>query len=151
MKTQRHAAIVELVRTTPIKSQEQLRASLADRGIEVTQATLSRDIRELGLVKVTDPGGGAVYSAPPAEEVVHAPLAQLVGALLIAVDGAGVLLVVRTTAGSANALARVIDHAAWPEIVGTIAGDDTILIVARSDRARRVVAARLGNLARPDG
>ena len=150
MKAQRQAAIIDLVRRRKVASQEELRALLEDDGIEVTQATLSRDLRELGLVKVADPDEGGSYYAPPpqAPEAVHPPLARLAATLLLSADGVGPLLVVRTPAGTANALGSAIDHSAWPEVVGTIAGDDTILIIARGDRARRAVAKRLEDLAR---
>lgn len=148
MKAQRQAAIIALVRRHRITSQEELRTLLGAEGFEVTQATLSRDLRELGLVKMSDPEGGASYAAPPpAAEAVHPPLAQLAQALLLSAEGVGPLLVVRTPAGSANALGSALDHAAWSEILGTIAGDDTILIIARSEAARRAVADRLAELA----
>ena len=153
MKAQRQAAIIDLVRHRKVTSQEELRALLEDEDFEVTQATLSRDLRELGLVKVADPEEGGSYYAPPpqAPEAVHPPLARLVETLLLSVTGVGPLLVVRTPAGTANALGSAIDHSAWPEVVGTIAGDDTILIIAKSDRARRTVARRLDALAGPRG
>lgn len=147
MKAQRHAAILSLVRSRRIASQEQLRALLLADGVEVTQATLSRDIRELGLAKIADPEGGAHYAAPPAAETPPPPLAPLVAALLLSVEGVGSLLVLRTPAGSANALGIALDRQGWSEVVGTIAGDDTILIIARSAAARRRIAARLTALA----
>jgi len=146
MKAQRHAAILSLVRNHRIASQEQLRELLFADGVEVTQATLSRDIRELGLAKIADPEGGAHYAAPLAEPA-PAPLGPLVAALLLSAEGVGPLLVIRTPAGSANALGSALDRHAWPDIVGTIAGDDTILVIARSAAARRRVAARLTALA----
>jgi transcriptional regulator of arginine metabolism len=147
MKAQRHAAILSFVRGRRIASQEQLRELLLADGVEVTQATLSRDIRELGLAKIADPEGGAHYAAPPAAETPPPPLGPLVAALLLSVEGVGPLLVLRTPAGSANALGIALDRHGWPEVVGTIAGDDTILIIARSGAARRRVAARLAALA----
>lgn len=147
MKAQRHAAILTLVRHRRIASQEQLRELLVAQGVEVTQATLSRDIRELGLAKIADPEGGAHYAAPPAAETPPPPLGPLVAALLLSTEGVGALLVIRTPAGSANALGSALDRHGWPEVVGTIAGDDTILVIARSVAARRRVAARLAALA----
>jgi len=143
MKTQRQAAIARLVRRHRIASQEQLRELLAAEGVDVTQATLSRDIRELGLAKVADPDGGSVYSVPPGAKVVHPPLAQLVQTLLLTVEGVGPLLVVRTPAGGANTLGSAMDYEGWNEVMGTIAGDDTILLICRSDAARKAVAGRL--------
>ena len=147
MKAQRHAAILTLVRHRRIASQEQLRELLVAQGVEVTQATLSRDIRELGLAKIADPEGGAHYAAPPAAETPPPPLGPLVAALLLSTEGVGALLVIRTPVGSANALGSALDRHGWPEVVGTIAGDDTILVIARGAAARRRVAARLAALA----
>jgi transcriptional regulator of arginine metabolism len=147
MKAQRHAAILALVRRHHVGSQEQLRALLVAEGTDVTQATLSRDIRELGLVKVADVAGGSHYAAPAGADVGPPPLGPLVAALLLTAEGVGPLLVVKTPAGSANALGSALDHHGWKEIVGTIAGDDTLLLIARSPAARRRVAARLRDLA----
>ena len=146
MKSQRQAAIVRLVRRDRVESQEQLRELLGAEGFEVTQATLSRDIRELGLAKVSDPDGGSFYSASPTGDAVHPPLAQLVQTLLLTVEGVGALVVLRTTAGSANTLGSALDYEGWHEIIGTIAGDDTLLLICRSDAARRAVAGRLKQL-----
>jgi transcriptional regulator of arginine metabolism len=147
MKTQRHAAILRLVRTKSIHSQEQLRTLLQTEGIEVTQATLSRDLHELRLLKVTEADGTVRYAPPPEGEVLHPSLEQLLPALLVSVDGVGNQLVLRTPAGSANAVGSAIDAQEWKEVVGTIAGDDTILVIARSEKARRTLAARLQELA----
>jgi transcriptional regulator of arginine metabolism len=147
MKSQRHAAILTLVRRHRVESQERLRALLRADGFDVTQATLSRDIRELGLAKIADPAAGARYAPPPAPDAVHPSLARLVATLLLSVEGVGPLLVVRTPAGSANALGIALDRVAWADVIGTIAGDDTVLVVARSVAARRRVAARLSELA----
>jgi len=147
MKSQRHAAILGLIRRHRVESQERLRALLQAEGFDVTQATLSRDIRDLGLARVSDPEGGHHYQAPPAADAVQPPLAQLVATLHLSSEGVGPLLVVRTPPGAANALGRALDVAAWPELLGTIAGDDTLLLIARSDAARRRVAGRLAELA----
>jgi transcriptional regulator of arginine metabolism len=152
MKAQRHATILQLVRRHRVGSQEQLRDLLSDEGVEVTQATLSRDIHDLGLVKVADPDGGAHYAAPAAVDVPPPPLGPLVAALLLGAEGVGPLLVVKTPAGSANALGSALDRHGWADVVGTIAGDDTLLVIARSPAARRRVAARLARLVtRPGG
>lgn len=143
MKAQRQAAIVAAVRAHRIENQEQLRRVLRDQGIDVTQATLSRDMRELGLAKLSDPGGRPYYTAPPASDAVHPALSQLASALVLSVQGVGQFLVVKTPAGSANALASALDHQAWREVLGTIAGDDTILIITQNERARRTVVARV--------
>ena len=98
------------------------------------------------LAKVADPEGGAHYATPGGADVAPPPLGPLVATLLLSAEGVGPLLVVRTPAGSANALGSALDRHAWPEVVGTIAGDDTLLIIARSPAARRHVTRRLEDL-----
>ncbi len=148
MKTQRHAAILKIVRSERVASQERLRELLKTEGFDVTQATLSRDIRELGLAKVAAPDGASHY-APPLEagSAIRPHLDQLLPATLVSMDGVGPLLVVKTPAGSAQALGLAIDGAGWDEIIGTIAGDDAVLVITRSERARRAVQTRLKELA----
>lgn len=150
MKTQRQAAILRLVQRHRVHNQEELRRLLSQAGIDVTQATLSRDLHDLRLAKVTD-ADGTTYYRPPVDTVLQPGLEQILPALLVSLDGVGNQLVLRTTAGSANALASAIDRQGWREILGTLAGDDTILIVTRSERARRTVAHRLQELAEPEG
>lgn len=140
--------ILELVGRDAITSQEQLRERLRERGVETTQATLSRDIRELGLAKVAAPDGGSHY-APSSEGAsgVRPHLEQLLPTMLVSAEGVGPLLVLKTTTGGAQALGLAVDGAGWTEIIGTIAGDDAILVIARSERARRAVQTRLRELA----
>jgi transcriptional regulator of arginine metabolism len=147
MKTQRHAAILRVVREQRIESQDELREALAQEGFVVTQATLSRDIRELGLAKLADPGGGAYY-AHPHRGAVRPELAQVLPALLVSVDGVGPFLVLKTASGSAGAVTEALDRAGWSEIVGTIAGDDTVLVITRSQRLRKEVSNRIQGLVR---
>ncbi len=149
MKAQRQAAILKLIYHQRVQSQEQLRELLSAAGMDVTQATLSRDIRELRLAKVPHPDGGSTYAVPSAQtETLRPPLHQLLPTLLLSLDGVGNLLVAKTPAGSANALTEALDAQGWPEVVGTIAGDNTILIIARSEKARRALAERLRQEAR---
>ncbi|HYK81626.1 MAG TPA: arginine repressor [Gemmatimonadales bacterium] len=144
MKTQRHAAILRIVRAETVASQERLRERLKAEGFDVTQATLSRDIRELGLAKVAAPDGGSHYAPPPEAGMAMRPhLDQLLPTMLVSVDGVGPLLVAKTPAGGAQALGLAIDGAGWAEVIGTIAGDDAVLVITRSERARRAVVARL--------
>jgi transcriptional regulator of arginine metabolism len=144
MKTQRHAAILRIVRAQTVTSQERLRELLKAEGFNVTQATLSRDIRELGLAKVAAPDGGSHYAPPPEGGVALRPhLEQLLPRMLVAVDGVGPLLVLKTPPGGAQALGLAIDGAGWTEVIGTIAGDDAVLVITRSERARRAVMTRL--------
>jgi transcriptional regulator of arginine metabolism len=148
MKTQRHAAILRLVGRERVGNQEQLRELLHGEGFDVTQATLSRDIRELGLAKVSAPDGGSHYS-PSAEagSQIRPHLEQLLPTMLVSAEGVGPLLVLKTATGAAQALALAVDGAGWTEIIGTIAGDDAILVITRGERARRAIQSRLKELA----
>jgi transcriptional regulator of arginine metabolism len=148
MKTQRHAAILRLVRGERVGSQEQLRERLRGEGFDVTQATLSRDIRELGLAKVAAPDGGSHYVPPPdAAAAIRPHLEQILPTTMVSLEGVGPLLVLRTPAGAAQALGLALDGVGWTEVIGTIAGDDTVLVITRSERARRAVGTRLRELA----
>ena len=131
-KRERHDTILEIVREERVGSHEQLREFLGKRGIEVTQATLSRDVRELRLVKVQGADGQPYYTLPDEWENTP-PLEQLLPTLFVSARGAGNLLVVKTMTGGAQAVALGIDWEEWPEVLGSIAGDDTILLVLRSE------------------
>ncbi|HEY7447806.1 MAG TPA: arginine repressor [Vicinamibacterales bacterium] len=146
MKQQRQAAILDLVGRKAIHSQEQLRRRLRVQGFDVTQATLSRDIRDLGLVKRA---ADSAYQrpqvqivAPPSAEVA---LQRAMGEYASGVDRVQQLVVVRTGPGQANALAQVIDRAQLPDVVGTLAGDDTILVVSRDGKRARALERALKN------
>jgi transcriptional regulator of arginine metabolism len=147
VKPQRHAAILDLVRTQRIPSQEVLRELLARRGFEVAQATLSRDIRELGLVKVPDEEGGSIYTVPAHVTDPTPTLSRLLPALYLGADGVGNLRVVKTLTGGAQPVAVAIDWEEWPELVGTVAGDDTVLLVLREKKHLKVITRRLEQLA----
>ncbi len=145
-KTRRHAAILHLVRDNAVPNQEVLRELLLKAGFDVTQATLSRDIHDLGLVKAQDDAGVARYEAPSEEVLPPPPLATLVPQLLLKVEGVGPLLVLSTPTGSASALAAALDHEEWPEVLGSIAGDDTLLMITRSVAERRKLERRIAHL-----
>jgi transcriptional regulator of arginine metabolism len=137
----RQARIVELVSSRHIRSQTELAKLLAYEGIEVTQATLSRDLDELGAVKLRGvKGGAAVYVLPEHGRSLGGMqggtqrLARLLADLLVSVDWSGNLAVLRTPPGAAQFLASAIDRAAMYEVVGTIAGDDTVMVIAREPR-----------------
>lgn len=147
MKIQRHAAILKVVRERQIGSQDELRAALGAEGFDVTQATLSRDIRELGLAKLADAQGRALYIHPQRASI-RPDMGQVLPAFLVGQDGVGPLLVLKTASGAAAAVAGVIDAAEWAEIIGTIAGDDTVLVITRGQRQREQVAERLQELLR---
>ena len=146
MKTQRHAALLRIVREHRIPSQARLQELLAKAGFDVTQATLSRDVHELGLAKVADPHGAQHYTAPDEEHLPAPSLETFLRSLLLRVDGVGPLLVLTTTTGSAGALAAALDHEEWPGILGTVAGDDTLLVIARSPSVRGKLARRFATL-----
>ncbi len=142
-KTRRHAAILRIVREHQVPSQERLRELLADESFDVTQATLSRDIRDLGLVKVPVEDGTSRYDAPSDGLLPPPPLSAMVPSLLLKMDGVGPLLVLTTPTGSASALAAALDHEEWPEVLGSIAGDDTLLMITRTVADRKRLEKRL--------
>lgn len=146
-KPQRHAAIRELVASHRVTSQEHLRELLAQRGFEVAQATLSRDIRELRLIKVPDAEGRSHYTLPPESWDQSPALTRLLPALFVGAEGTGNLLVVRTLSGGAQAVAEALDWEEWPEVLGTLAGDDTILIILRDPAKLALIQQRIENLA----
>lgn len=136
MKQLRQQGIRDILEQRPIRTQHELAAALRERGFRATQATVSRDVAELGLVKLGR-GGVQVYALPPRVEEHEISgeerLAKLMRDLPLEVHEAGLLLVVRTIPGSAHAIAAALDRSRWPEMVGSIAGDDT-LFIAFSDR-----------------
>ena len=144
MKARRQAAILELIDREPLHSQEQLRRRLHHKGFDATQATISRDIKELGLVKRS---GDGAYQRPGAEapnpETALTALERAASEFLRSVERVQQLVVVRTGRGQAQALAEALDRARLPEAVGTIAGDDTILVIARGARGAAALVKRL--------
>lgn len=146
-KASRQRAVLEIIGSSGVASQEELRKLLQRRGISVTQATLSRDLHELGVVRVPAEDGSR-YALP---EMVHGEtipaLALLLPQLFSRVDGVGELIVLHTLPSGAQPISEAIDAAGWREVVGTIAGENTILIVCRSGHARLEVTARLQELA----
>jgi transcriptional regulator of arginine metabolism len=151
-KPRRHTAIRELVQLHRVPSQEHLRELLAARGFEVAQATLSRDIRELRLIKVADAEGRLHYTLPPEAWGQVPAIRSLLPALFVGAEGTGNLLIVRTLSGGAQAVAEAIDWEEWPELLGSIAGDDTILLVLRDAGHLPAVQRRIQDLAgRHDG
>ncbi|ACU39270.1 arginine repressor [Actinosynnema pretiosum subsp. pretiosum] len=153
-RTARQARIVELVSQNAVRSQAELAKILAAEGVDVTQATLSRDLDELGAVKLRGPDGGApVYVIPEDGSPVRGVqggttrLTRVLEELLVSVDHSGNLAVLRTPPGAAQFLASALDRAALHDIVGTIAGDDTILVVAREPLSGADLAARVTALA----
>jgi transcriptional regulator of arginine metabolism len=148
MKARRQGAILELIDREPLHSQEQLRRRLLKAGFEATQATISRDIKELGLVKRAGDGAyqrQGVEARNPASTM--SALEHAAAEFLRRVDRVQQLVVVRTGAGQAQPLALAIDRAQLPEAVGTIAGDDTILVISKDGRRAAALVKRLEQLA----
>ena len=150
MKQLRHRAIRDLVSTRPIRTQQELAAALRDRGFRTTQATMSRDVAELGLIKAARDGTQA-YAVPKrlveAETSGEDRLRALLHDLPIETREAGLLLVIRTLPGSAHAIAAALDRARWPEVAGSIAGDDTVFVACPDRTALRRAAARVRDYA----
>jgi len=161
-KTARHARIAAILAREQVRSQEEL-AELLERyaSVHVTQATLSRDLDELGVVRLRATGGALVYALPEepggaaaqpsqgrprehtAESARDARLARYLGELMASAEASANLVVLRTPAGAAQFLASVIDHAALPSILGTVAGDDTVLVITREPAGGDALAADL--------
>ncbi len=148
-KRRRQAKVLEIVRERRIPHQEALREILAGEGFAVAQATLSRDIRDLRLVKVTGAGGKPHYTLP--EEWDHSPpLDSTLPTLFVSAEAVGNLIVVRTLSGGAHTVASGIDWEEYEGLVGTIAGDDTVLMIARDADAARAVVGELEDVAATD-
>jgi len=144
MKSRRQAVLLELVDREPLHSQEAVRRRLQQRGFEATQATISRDIKDLGLVKRA---GDGAYQRPgvdaPNTETALAALERATADYLRRVERVQQIVVIRTGTGQAQPLAIALDRAQLPETVGTIAGDDTILVIGRGTRGAATLAKRL--------
>jgi len=139
-KLARQKAILEIVQHGLVASQEDLQRALHRRGCDVGQATLSRDIHELNLVKT---GDGYARLAAPAPEPALPPVSRLVREFVLEVRPAQNLLVIKTAVGSAQPVAAALDAESWPETVGSIAGDDAILIVCPDTKAAKRLAGRI--------
>ncbi len=149
-KVQRQQAIAKLIAMNPITNQPQLLELLATDGIAATQATVSRDLDDLGAVKVRVPGGDTVYAIPefePARLVPQDHLRRVMGEWVAEVRSAGHLVVLRTPPGCAHVVASALDRSNLPTIIGTVAGDDTLLCVADEDTGGPALAAVLRELA----
>ena len=153
MKQARQRAVRDLVATRPLRTQQELAGALRERGFRTTQATISRDVAELGLVKASR-DGAAVYALPPrlleAESSGEERLRRLLADLPIELREAGLLLIVKTLPGSAHAIAAALDRARWPEVAGSIAGDDTVFIAAADRPSLGRAKRRLERLGSPE-
>jgi len=157
-KVARHARIVELLEHHAVPNQARLAELLSADGLSVTQATLSRDLDDLGAVKVSGPDGVQVYAVPAeggdpsplaaiGEDAALGRLARIAGEVLVAADASANLVVLRTPPGAAQFLASAIDHTVLPTVLGTVAGDDTVLLVTRDPNGGGDVAAAMLRLA----
>ncbi|GAB6182128.1 arginine repressor [Desulfotomaculum defluvii] len=151
MKTRRQAKILELVRERPIETQEELAAALRAEGFEVTQATVSRDIKELSLIKIPGENNTSYYASPEEPMIRRGGedrLKRLVRLSLSDINSSENLIIIKTPPGEAQGMASAIDHAHWPQIIGTVAGDDTILVIVKPKEATPEVVQRFLELAR---
>ncbi|WP_182113678.1 MULTISPECIES: arginine repressor [unclassified Actinotalea] len=157
-KAARHALIARLLARAPMRSQGELAAALANEGVSVTQATLSRDLVELGAVRIRAQDGNLTYAVPgeggdrtphlaEARERLAARLARLCAELLVTAEASGNLVVLRTPPGAAQFLASAVDHSVLPGVMGTIAGDDTVLVISNEPDGGHAVAQRFLDLA----
>ena len=143
----RQQSILEVIEKHSVASQEDLRQLLAAAGFRVTQATLSRDLRELGIVRSPTPSGPRYIQPDGASDEDKPSLEALLPQLYSSLDGVRELLVLRTLASGAQPISEAVDAMEWPEVLGTIAGENTILIVCRSEADRLVLEERLTKLA----
>ncbi len=170
-KAARHAQIASILsqKSVPVRSQEELAELLNQRGVRVTQATLSRDLEELGAVRLRGPDGALIYALPgepgpgglggslgavlsggpfaPSAADPAARLTRIATELLVSAEASANLVVLRTPAGAAQLLASAIDHAGWPAVLGTVGGDDTVLVIARDPDGGPELAQALLRLA----
>jgi transcriptional regulator of arginine metabolism len=148
-KPQRQHRIARLLEEQPVSSQVQLVELLAAEGVVATQATVSRDLEELGALKVRIPGGSMAYAIPEHSKDRPAPddhLRRLMGDFVVEVSHSANLVVLRTPPGSAHVIGSAIDRAGFPEVLGTVAGDDTLLVVCAEQADGGALAERLAAL-----
>lgn len=156
-KVARHQRIVALLSRNEVQSQSQLLELLANEGIDITQATLSRDLDEVRALKVRSASGQSVYAVPQdggdpspviqSADSSRARLERIVGELLSSAEHSANIVILRTPPGAAQYLASAIDHTTLPEILGTVAGDDTVLVVSRDPKGGAKVASQFAQMA----
>ena len=149
MKARRQSLILDVIQREPVRSQEQLRRRIRAAGVDVTQATLSRDIRELGLVKGGVDGAYQTAVSPIAHQPPGAPglLQRLLAVQLVRIDRVQQLVLLRTGLGHAQSLCAALDTARLPEVIGTLAGEDTILAITADARRAKALVKRLEQMA----
>ncbi len=144
MKSVRQVAILDIIEKQDVETQEELAEALRARGIKVTQATVSRDIKELRLLKVLSSSGAYKYAtADKAENGLNERFIRMLAESMLSVTASNNLIVVKTLSGSANVAAEALDSLHWPEILGSLAGDNTILLIIRSNEEVPGVIARI--------
>lgn len=145
MKASRQQKILEIITQKSVPTQSELLRELEREGFKSTQATVSRDLKELGLVKVPAGGGNYRYALPSPRQMgeVYGRMERLFREVVIFLEKSENLIVIRTLPGSAHAVASCLDSIAWQEIIGTVAGDDTILVVVKPKKAVPAVLKRL--------
>ncbi len=149
-KAQRQHRVIQILEQSPVSSQQRLVELLSEAGVEATQATVSRDLEEIGAVKVRAAGGESVYAVPDLPKDRLAPedhLRRVLGEWVVEVTWSANLVVVRTPPGCAHVVASALDRAGLPEILGTVAGDDTMIVVAVEEVGGAQLAGRLSSLA----
>lgn len=149
MKSSRQIAILEIIREQEVETQEELAEMLRVRGFRVTQATVSRDIKELRLLKALSKGGKYKYAtADKAESALNDRLIRMFSESVLGISHAYNQIVINTLAGSANMAAEALDSLRWPEVMGTLAGDNTILLLAYTVESIPVLLDRLNEMLR---
>ena len=147
MKSARHNLILEIIEDKDIETQEGLAEELKNHGVKVTQATVSRDIKELRLLKVLSEHGGYKYATVErAEKGMNDRFIRILTESIVSIECVDNLMVIKTLSASANAACEAIDSMKWNEILGTIAGDTTLLIIGRSPEAIETIQQRFNNL-----
>jgi transcriptional regulator of arginine metabolism len=146
-KQDRQHAILQLIGSHQIASQEELKRLLTARGVAVTQATLSRDLRDLGVVRAPGEDGARYMLREMVADEAKPSLEGLLPQLFSRIDGVGELLVLHTLPSGAQPVAEALDGQGWPEIIGTLAGENTVLIICRSAQARETLSRRIVELA----
>lgn len=147
MKSARHNLILEIIENKDIETQEELAEELKNHGVKVTQATVSRDIKELRLLKVLSEHGGYKYATVErAEKGMNDRFIRILTESIVSVESVGNLMVIKTLSASGAAAGEAIDSMKWGEVLGTVAGDNTLLIIGRSPEAIEALESRLNNL-----
>jgi len=143
VKARRHQRILDIVRSKPIQTQEDLSAELAREGLSVTQATISRDIKELRLIKAPVGDGSYRYTVPADRNIedINRRIERVFREAVISVEDSDNIVVIKTLEGAAQAVGAIVDDLDWPEVVGSLAGDDTIFVVVKpADKALEIMA-----------